>query len=75
MMSSLTRIPSWIAINWKSSAVVAGVVGVVAACGACGVCAGACAGRCEFGPNKKAADMTRPRVMCVDVVEGCCLAG
>ena len=32
-------------------------------------------GRCEFGPNKKAADMTRPRVMCIDVVEGCCLAG
>ena len=32
-------------------------------------------GRCEFGPNKKAADMTRPRVMWIDVVEGCCLAG
>jgi hypothetical protein len=32
MMNSLTRIPSWIALHWKSGAVVAGVVGIAATC-------------------------------------------
>jgi hypothetical protein len=32
MINSLVRIPSWIALNWKSGAVVAGFVGIAAAC-------------------------------------------
>ena len=32
MMNSLTRIPSWIALHWRSGAVVAGVVGIAATC-------------------------------------------
>ena len=32
MMNSLTRSLSWIAIHWKSGAVVAGVVGIAATC-------------------------------------------
>jgi hypothetical protein len=35
MMNSLTRIPSWIALHWKSGAVVAGVVGIAATCRWC----------------------------------------
>src|ERR1019366_8092122 len=30
MINSLTRIPSWIALHWKGSAVVAGFVGIAA---------------------------------------------
>jgi len=32
MMNSLTRVPSWIASNWKTSAVVVCAVGVAATC-------------------------------------------
>src|SRR6202047_444537 len=32
MINSLTRMPSWIALYWKSGAVVAGFIGVAAAC-------------------------------------------
>jgi hypothetical protein len=35
MINSLTRIPSWIALHWKSSAVVAGFVGIAATCRWC----------------------------------------
>ena len=35
MMHSLTRIPSWMALHWKSSAVVAGLVGIAATCKWC----------------------------------------
>ena len=35
MMNSLTRIPSWIDLLWKSGAVVAGVVGIAATCRWC----------------------------------------
>ena len=34
-MNSLTRIPSWIALHWKSGAVVAGLVGIAATCKWC----------------------------------------
>src|ERR1700680_779493 len=32
MMNSLTRIPSWIALHWKSGALCAGFVGIAATC-------------------------------------------
>ena len=35
MMNSLTRLPSWIALHWKSGAVVAGFVGIAATCKWC----------------------------------------
>ena len=35
MMNSLTRISPWIALHWKSGAVVAGVVGIAATCRCC----------------------------------------
>jgi hypothetical protein len=35
MINSLARIPSWIALHWKSGAVVAGVVGIAATCRWC----------------------------------------
>jgi hypothetical protein len=35
MMHSLTRIPSWMALHWKSGAVVAGLVGIAATCKWC----------------------------------------
>jgi len=35
MINSLTRIPSWIALHWKSGAVVAGFVGIAATCKWC----------------------------------------
>src|ERR1700736_4813195 len=35
MMNSLTRIPSWIALHWRSGAVVAGFVGIAATCRWC----------------------------------------
>ncbi len=31
-MNSLARVPSWMALHWKSGAVVAGVVGIAATC-------------------------------------------
>ena len=34
-MNSLTRLPSWIALHWKSGAVVAGLVGIAATCRWC----------------------------------------
>ena len=34
-MTSLTRLPSWIALHWKSGAVVAGLVGIAATCRWC----------------------------------------
>ena len=35
IINSLARIPSWIALHWKSGAVVAGVVGIAATCRWC----------------------------------------
>jgi hypothetical protein len=35
MINSLARIPSWIALHWKSGAVVAGLVGLAATCKWC----------------------------------------
>ena len=35
MINSLARIPSWIALHWKSGAVVAGLVGFAATCKWC----------------------------------------
>jgi hypothetical protein len=35
MMHSLARIPSWMALHWKSGAVVAGLVGIAATCKWC----------------------------------------
>jgi len=35
MINSLARIPSWIALHWKSGAVVAGFVGIAATCRWC----------------------------------------
>ena len=35
MINSLARIPSWIALHWKSGAVVAGFVGIAATCKWC----------------------------------------
>ena len=35
MINSITRIPSWIALHWKGSAVVAGFVGIAATCRWC----------------------------------------
>jgi hypothetical protein len=35
MINSLTRIPSWIFLHWKSGAVVAGFVGIAATCRWC----------------------------------------
>jgi hypothetical protein len=35
MINSLTRMPSWIALHWKSGAVVAGLVGIAATCRWC----------------------------------------
>jgi hypothetical protein len=35
MMNSLIRVPSWIALHWKSGAVVAGLVGIAATCRWC----------------------------------------
>jgi hypothetical protein len=35
MINSLTRIPSWIALHWKSGVVVAGFVGIAATCRWC----------------------------------------
>ena len=35
MMNSLTRIPSWIALHWRSGAVVAGLVGIADTCRWC----------------------------------------
>src|SRR5438552_15212501 len=32
MMNSLTRIPAWIALHWRSGVVVAGVVGIADTC-------------------------------------------
>ena len=34
-MHSLTRIPSWMALHWRSGAVVAGLVGIAATCRWC----------------------------------------
>ena len=35
MMNSLTRLPSWIAVHWKSGAAVAALVGIAATCKWC----------------------------------------
>ena len=35
MMNSLTRLPSWIALHWKSGAAVAALVGIAATCKWC----------------------------------------
>src|SRR6266849_3600660 len=35
MINSLTRMPSWIALHWKSGAVVVGFVGIAATCRWC----------------------------------------
>src|SRR6267154_4094450 len=35
MMNSLARVPSWMALHWKSGAVVAGLVGIAAMCKWC----------------------------------------
>ena len=35
MMNSLARIPSWMALHWRSGAVVAGLVGIAATCRWC----------------------------------------
>src|SRR5260370_14119827 len=35
MMNSLARVPSWMALHWKSGAVVAGLVGIAATCKWC----------------------------------------
>src|SRR6202022_1025863 len=35
MINSLARIPSWIALHWRTGAVVAGVVGIAATCRWC----------------------------------------
>ena len=35
MINSLARIPSWIALHWKSGAVVAGFLGIAATCRCC----------------------------------------
>src|ERR1700688_4737214 len=35
MINSLARVPSWMALHWKSGAVVAGLVGIAATCKWC----------------------------------------
>lgn len=34
-MNMLSRIPSWVALHWRTSAVIAGAVGIAATCGWC----------------------------------------